>query len=290
MNTKFTDQCLRASVAIPVLNDREGLAMALDAVDRQSVRESLEIIVVDNGSTDGSFELARERADIADRIPGGRGSSAPRNRALELANAPHLLTLDADTWPIGEEWGRLHLDTLEAAQPDVLATAGPLIPAPSQDRFARREDITPHVPFVNGAPAYAVNGSACYRTEMLRELGGYPDLGANDSGVGLFARSRGLRYIWIPGARAYHRNAPGLKAYIRQMRKVGQYMAEQNPPPSERGRWAVSQTRHVLSRARPLLRGEVEEAVIGSVAAVSQTYGAIATWRTGETPARPWVG
>jgi glycosyltransferase involved in cell wall biosynthesis len=280
---------IRASVAIPVLNDRDGLAATLDAIDRQRVRDALEIIVVDNGSTDGSFELARERADIADQIPGGRGSSFPRNRALELASGPHLLTLDADTWPIGEEWGSLHLDTLEAAPDDVLATAGPLLPAPTADRFARRQDITPSVPFVGGAPAYAVNGSACYRTEMLRGIGGYPDLGANDSGVGLVARSRGLRYIWIPEARAYHRNNPGLKAYTQQMRKVGQYMAEQNPPPAGRAAWALSQTRHVLSRVRPLFRGDVEEALIGTLAAVSQTYGAVHTWRTAETPERPWL-
>ena len=280
---------IRASVAIPVLNDREGLATVLDALDRQSVRESLEIVVVDNGSTDGSYELARERADTADQIPGGRGSSFPRNRALELARGPHLLTLDADTWPIGDDWGALHLDALEAAPPDVLGTAGPLLPAPTADRFAKRNDVTPHVPFVDGAPAYAVNGSACYRMELLRSIGGYPDVGANDSAVGLVARSRGLRYLWIPEARAYHRNLPGLKAYVSQMRKVGVYMAEQNPAPSRTRRWALAQAKHVLSRMRPLAHGDVEEALIGSLAAASQTYGAVETWRSRDAPRRPWL-
>src|SRR5436190_18556564 len=37
-----------ASVAIPVLNDREGLRKVLDALDAQCLRSSLEIIVIDN--------------------------------------------------------------------------------------------------------------------------------------------------------------------------------------------------------------------------------------------------
>jgi hypothetical protein len=281
---------IRASVAVPVLNDRAGLQTVLDALDRQTVRDALEVVVIDNGSTDGSYELASDRADVADRIEGGRGSSAARNHALGLAGAPHLLTLDADTWPVGDDWAALHLEALEAAPRDVLATAGPLRPAPTTDRFARRADVTPNPAFLpDGAPMYAVNGSACYRTELLRGIGGYPDVGANDSGVGHMARAHGLRYVWVPGAATYHRNEPGMRAYARQMRKVGKYMAEQNPAPSPAGRWAARQARHVASRLRPLARGDVEEALIGVLGAAAQSYGAIVTWRTEPEPERPWI-
>jgi glycosyltransferase involved in cell wall biosynthesis len=251
----------------------------LDALDRQTMRNELEVIVVDNGSTDGSFELAQARADVVDQITGGRGSSLARNRALALATSPHLLTLDADTWPAASDWAMRHVMALEAAAPDVLATAGPLVPAPSTDRYAMRMDITPHVHLVAHAPPYAVNGSACYRSQLLRDIGGYPNIGANDSGVGRSARAHGLRYVWVPKAVSYHRNGVGLKAYLAQMRKIGQYVAEQEPPPPHWGRWLASQTRHALARSRPAARGDLREATIGVLAVIAQTRGAVATWR-----------
>lgn len=270
----------RASVAIPVLNDREGLRTVLDALDRQSVRDQLEVVVIDNGSTDGSLELARDRADVVDRIAGGRGSSAARNRALELASTPFLLTLDADTWPVESDWAALHLSALSSAPADVLATAGPLIPAPSHDHFANRADITPHVHLSSDlTPPYAVNGSACYRTQLLRDLGGYPDAGANDAAVGRVARASGLRYLWVPDAISYHRNGAGLCAYATQMRKVGQYVAEQEPRPEHWHRWLASQLWHAASRFRPAARGDIREAAIGVIAVLSQTRGAFVTWR-----------
>jgi glycosyltransferase involved in cell wall biosynthesis len=271
-----------ASVAIPVLNDRHGLMTVLDALDGQTMRADLEVIVVDNGSSDGSYELGRERAEVADQITGGRGSSRARNRALELASAAYLLTLDSDTWPVHEDWAERLMSVLARSPADVLATAGPLVPAPSRDRFARRVDITPQVRLADGSPPYAVNGSACYKTSLLRGIGGYPDVGANDAGVGRRARVNGLRYLWVSEATAYHRNEPGLQAYVAQMRKIGQYVAEQEPPPERWARWFASQARHAGARCRPIVHGNLAEAAIGVTAVLAQTRGAYVTWRSAE--------
>lgn len=268
-----------ASVAIPVLNDRDGLRAVLDALDQQTLRHELEVIVVDNGSTDGSFELARERADVTARVSGGRGSSAARNRALHLASSEHLLTLDSDTTPAAHDWAAAHLSALRAAPADVVATAGRLLPATSDDRFASRMDITPQVHLVGMSPSYAVNGSACYRTAVLRDIGGYPDTGANDAAVGRVARAWGLRYLWVPEAVVLHRNNPGLRAYANQMRKIGQYVAEQEPPPAHWGRWFALQARDALSRCRPIGHGDIREAGIGMLAVLAQTRGAFAVWQ-----------
>src|SRR5262249_30127623 len=79
-----------------------------------------------------------------------------------------------------------------------LASAGRTLPKPSADRWAMRADITPHPGFAAGRPAYAVAGNACYRAGPLRELGGFPAIGADDAGVGERARLRGYDFVWTP--------------------------------------------------------------------------------------------
>lgn len=82
-------------------NDRDNLPRAIDSVQDQSLRH-LEIIVVDDASTDGSAEVA-ERIAADDprvtviRLPENSGGcSAPRNAGLDAARAPYVMFLDSD--------------------------------------------------------------------------------------------------------------------------------------------------------------------------------------------------
>jgi rSAM/selenodomain-associated transferase 2 len=84
----------KLSIIIPVLNEGEGIAAALDALsDLRSLGS--EIIVVDGGSRDATIQRARLRAD--------RVISAPRGRAVQMnagaakASGDVLLFLHADT-------------------------------------------------------------------------------------------------------------------------------------------------------------------------------------------------
>ena len=74
---------LRASVVVLVWNGIEYLATCLDAVLAQEYPD-LEVIVVDNGSTDGSPELVAERFPRVKLIRNerNRGFSAGNNKGL----------------------------------------------------------------------------------------------------------------------------------------------------------------------------------------------------------------
>ena len=80
---------------------RERLPAAIASVQRQTLR-SLEIIVVDDASTDGTEALVRGIAADDPRIRYERlpensgGCSAPRNRGVELARAPWVMFCDSD--------------------------------------------------------------------------------------------------------------------------------------------------------------------------------------------------
>ncbi len=90
-----------ASVIIAVKNAGAHLGAQLEAIGRQELDRPWEVIVVDNGSSDGSGELARS---FATRLPGlrvleatdGVGAAYARNRGAEEATGDSLLFLDAD--------------------------------------------------------------------------------------------------------------------------------------------------------------------------------------------------
>lgn len=89
----------KISVIIPVYNDEKYLAQCLDSVLRQTY-SNLEIILVDDGSTDSTPELCekyREKYDnirILHKKNGGVGSS--RNAGLEMATGEYILFVDHD--------------------------------------------------------------------------------------------------------------------------------------------------------------------------------------------------
>jgi CDP-glycerol glycerophosphotransferase len=89
----------KISVVVPVYNVEEYLDECLASVERQTVRD-LEILIIDDGSTDGSAQIARRHAEQDDRIRiverhnGGLG--AARNTGIEEATGEYLAFLDSD--------------------------------------------------------------------------------------------------------------------------------------------------------------------------------------------------
>ena len=93
----------RAVVILPVRNRRDLLRRALDALDQQDCRD-FEVVVVDDGSTDGSDEeaVARPVAGRPVRLlrSGGVGAVRARLAAIEATDAPVLAFTDSDCEPV----------------------------------------------------------------------------------------------------------------------------------------------------------------------------------------------
>jgi glycosyltransferase involved in cell wall biosynthesis len=84
------------SVIIPVYNCDRYLAQAIESVQAQTY-QPLEIIVVDDGSTDGSAEVAKSFGSAVQYcFQVNSGTAAARNRAIELAKGDFFAFLDAD--------------------------------------------------------------------------------------------------------------------------------------------------------------------------------------------------
>lgn len=101
--TPAMEDPLLVSVVMPVYNRERYVAEAIESLLGQSYRP-LEIVVVDDGSTDGSADVARRYGPTVrcELQPHG-GIAAARNRALALARGQYLAFLDSDDlWEEGQ--------------------------------------------------------------------------------------------------------------------------------------------------------------------------------------------
>ena len=81
------------SVVVPTRNNQRTIEACLRSVRNQS-HPSVELIVVDNSSTDGTVEVARSLADVV--VTAGPERSAQRNTGLNMAQGAWFLWLDSD--------------------------------------------------------------------------------------------------------------------------------------------------------------------------------------------------
>ena len=89
------------SVIVPIYNVEKYLSQCLESIVNQSYRE-LEIILVDDGSTDGSVQTIELFSKSDDRIKviyqNNLGASAARNAGISIAKGEYIVFVDSDDW------------------------------------------------------------------------------------------------------------------------------------------------------------------------------------------------
>lgn len=111
------------SVIICSLNGADGIGRCLDALDAQTVRPALELIVVDDGSTDSTSDIAKAHAVTLIQHTKRRGVSAARNSGIRAASAPIIAFLDDDCEP-DPDWAE---NVIGQFDEQILALGGALI-------------------------------------------------------------------------------------------------------------------------------------------------------------------
>ncbi|MBI3281657.1 MAG: glycosyltransferase family 2 protein [Acidobacteria bacterium] len=212
------------SVVIASWNRRELLRACLRSLARQSHR-SFEVVLVDNGSSDGSAAMAR--AEFGGLLSlqtienaTNRGFCAANNQGIEAARGELIALLNNDAEP-GPEW-LTELATAFEGRPEVgmaaskilvyedpgrIDKAGHLIFPDGQNRgrgtgeidagqFDRREEVL----WPDGC-------AAMYRRSMLEQIGGFDEdffAYGDDAELGLRARIAGWKCLYVPTAVVRH--------------------------------------------------------------------------------------
>lgn len=89
----------KVSVIVPIYNSEAYLPMCIESIMNQSY-ENIEIILIDDGSTDASLKICTEYASVDDRIKvihqENGGVSSARNSGIEAATGEYITFVDSD--------------------------------------------------------------------------------------------------------------------------------------------------------------------------------------------------
>ncbi len=232
------------SVIVVNWNGKHLLGACLDSLLAQSFRD-FEIIVVDNGSRDGSPEYLREQYRTVSLIglPENTGFAGGNNAGIRAAQGTYVALLNNDTRTDPEWLASLVRDAetgpatdgmwaskiLSYDDPDLIDNVGLLL---YRDGLARGKgrlerdrgqyDTRQEALFPSGC-------AALYRRRMLDEIGLFDEdffAYADDVDLGLRARLAAWGCVYVPAAKVYHRYSSSsatyspLKAYLVERNRI----------------------------------------------------------------------
>ncbi|MEQ8390875.1 MAG: glycosyltransferase family 2 protein [Thalassospira sp.] len=140
---KMQNEIPQISVIIPAYNRASLLSRAVDSARTQDFQD-LEILIVDDGSSDGTAEVANEIAQKDSRIrvikhEQNRGEAAARNTGLRNSRGRYLAFLDSDDSWLPGKLTRQH-ELIKTADPNVIAVAtSQIIVAPDGSRSVEKD-------------------------------------------------------------------------------------------------------------------------------------------------------
>jgi glycosyltransferase involved in cell wall biosynthesis len=213
------------SVVIPAYNGAETLPACLSALQSQTLPpDQYEIIVVDDGSTDGTAEVAR-RFGVRVLSQLNAGPAAARNRGAIEARGELLCFTDADCAPAAD-W--LACMATALVTPGVVGVKGVyrtrqkelvarFVQAEYEDRYERMQKLE-RIDFID-------TYSAGYRRDVFLAAGGFdvsfPTASVEDQELSFRLAEAGHLLRFVPEAAVYHIHDRTTCEYIRRKFWIG---------------------------------------------------------------------
>jgi glycosyltransferase involved in cell wall biosynthesis len=199
----------RVSIVLPAYNSARGLPVAFSELEKQTFRDR-EIIIVDDGSSDETWETAKAlsagRSDVILERTEHRGPSHARNAGLRLARGDIIFFSESDC-VYDPMYLQRAVDCLDS-QRDAAAvclTGAPLVTrATMATSCIEIENKVQHRLLNQGKiePFYAW----VFRRDVLLTLGGFDDRLFQGEDKDLFRRLKDAKYsvAWVPGVNWRH--------------------------------------------------------------------------------------
>ncbi len=208
----------KVTVIIPNYNGLQFMEPCLKALEGQNYKE-FDLLVVDNGSQDGSGEWLRERGIPTLFLGENTGFSGAVNAGIRAVSTPYVILLNNDTEPFPDYVGELVrcLDRF----PEVFSASSKMIQLYHKDLMDDAGDMYSVLGWAyqrgvgQSSSGYqracqvfaACAGAAIYRREVFEEIGYFDESHfayLEDIDVGYRARIYGYRNVYCPTAKVYH--------------------------------------------------------------------------------------
>lgn len=165
----------KVSILIPCHNAEQWLAQAIASALNQTYPNK-EVIVINDGSTDGSLEIIKSFGDhIRWETQSNQGGNATRNRLLELSAGEWLQYLDADDYLLPHKIEKQVQFLTQVLQADIIYS--PSLFEYWEDNHSRQEIFLipePHDPWILLARWYLPQtGSPLWRKQAIADVGGW---------------------------------------------------------------------------------------------------------------------
>jgi cellulose synthase/poly-beta-1,6-N-acetylglucosamine synthase-like glycosyltransferase len=208
-----------ASVIIPAYNAGRTLSSCLEALHNQSVpRKDYEIIVVDDGSTDGTARIAR-RFNVEYLFQANQGPATARNRGASASRGSIILFTDSDCVP-DHNWIQEMVRPFD--DPDIVGVKGAyrttqteLAARFAQAEFEDRYDLLERYPSIDMIDTY----SAAFRKEVFLKIGGFdqnfPVANNEDTDLSYRLATAGYKLAFNPEAFVYHSHPDTFIKYLK---------------------------------------------------------------------------
>ena len=216
------------SVVVPAYNAASSIASSIQALKAQKLSVPYELIVVDDGSTDNTVELAEAAGVSVIRHEEKRGAAAARNSGINAAIGELICFTDADCIP-KENW--IQQITLPLANDDIVGTKGTYATKQTEivARFVQIEyedkyDLLLKQERINFIDTY----SAAYRRQILLANGGFDEqiFYVEDQELSFRLAARGYEMVFHPPAVVYHLHSDSLPSYFRKKFMIGYWKAQ----------------------------------------------------------------
>ena len=208
------------SVIIPNYNGKQYLKNCLDSMARQ-VYKDFEVILVDNGSEDGSVEYLREHYPWVRLITlhENTGFCGGVNAGIRASQSPYVLLLNNDT--IAEKYFIKNLAAAIKRHPKAVSCQGKMMQLSDKSKIDDAGNYycvlgwafadgkgKPEVNYTREKPIFSsCAGAAIYNRKILDEIGYFDEAHfayLEDLDLGYRARLHGYESWFCPRARVYH--------------------------------------------------------------------------------------
>ncbi|HXX40081.1 MAG TPA: glycosyltransferase [bacterium] len=225
---------MEISVVIPTFNSRDVLRRTIQALAVQTFpRDAYEIVIADDGSTDGTAEMVADaqRGPVAIRYvaQANLGRSAARNRGARAARGRLLLFLDADIWATPTLLASHHAHYPPGTQRLGVQGRSLTHPEARTTLFMRAREITPDLSVRrrhNLSPVHIITRNFSVFRREFEEAGGFDEgftgYGWEDIELAMRMQAFGIRFDYEPDALAYHYHVETFDGIRRKLRQAGE--------------------------------------------------------------------